>query len=215
MFLFENFITFLCTDVVAMSSEEEKISALLTASIDLNSKSDEISPEDATWVDSCLVSNPQMSDDRWDTLREAILHTLTAQVESYDEQPSNSQLNEIAQGSEEEKEEETNEYAQVEQIVYTEGDDGDGEDNVESLLGSQQDIESRDSIFKVWELKPQEEDEENELIKQLKKALMMSKFQDASHSDKVLEVDKLVASIGDLSLEPRPEFIQKGNGASG
>ena len=64
VFLFENFITLLCTDDVAMSIEEEnEISTLLTASINLNSKSDEISPEDATWVDSFLVFNYQMSDD--------------------------------------------------------------------------------------------------------------------------------------------------------
>ena len=58
---------------------------------------------------SRLVSDPQMSDDCWDTLREAPLQTLTAQVESDDEQPSNAQLSEIARGSEEE-EEETNEH---------------------------------------------------------------------------------------------------------
>ena len=191
----------LYADTAVLSTEEEdEISALLTASIELNSKSVEITPEDTAWVDSCLVSDPQMSDESWDALREALLQTVTAQVEPDDEQPSNAQLNENAQENEEE-EEETNEYAQVEQIE-DEGDGGDTEGNEESLLGSQQDIESRDNIFKVWELEAlEEEDEENELIKQLKKALTVSKFQ----SDKVLEEDELVAGMGELSLEPPPE----------
>jgi len=56
--------------------------------------------------------------------------------------------------------------------------------------------------------------EENEQMKQLKKALVVSKFQGMSHSDMVVEVDDLVANMGDLLLEPPPEFVQKGNGAS-
>ena len=82
------------------------------------------------------------------------------------------------------------------------------------MLGSQQDIESHGNIFKVLQLEVQEEDEENEQMNQLKKALIVRKFQGMSHSDKVLEMDELVANMGDLSMEPPPEFVQKGNEAS-
>ena len=89
-----------------MSTEEEnEISTLLTASIDLNSKSEKISPEDAAWVDSCLVFDHQMFDDSWDMLIKVLLQTYTAQVKSDYKQSSNAQLSEIAQRSEEEKEE--------------------------------------------------------------------------------------------------------------
>ena len=53
-----------------------------------------------------------------------------------------------------------------------------------------------------------EEDKENELFKQLKKALMVSNFQGSLQSDKVPEADELVAGMGGLSLSSNRKAME-------
>lgn len=174
--------------------EGDEISAILAESIESSSKKAEISPEDAAWVDSCLILDPHCSDNSWDAMRENLLESLTARA-VHDEPGI---VMEIAEPGEEAKE-------TVEESVLVDEADGDedGEDNGENLVGSLEEIESRDNIFKLWELEvPEDEEDESELIKQLKKALTLtaSKFEPPQREPAA--VDELAAALGDLLLEP-------------
>ncbi|XP_020244998.1 uncharacterized protein LOC109823018 isoform X2 [Asparagus officinalis] len=173
------------------ADEGDAISVILKASIESNSKKSELSPEDAAWADSCLVSDPQLSQDNWDDLREALLEALSPRVVFDDEEEPKASINEIAEENIQARELAEDEEATEERKRTSEFAQGEAMHNTG-------DFESQDNIFKVWEIETTQEDEENELIKQLKKALRESKFQD----DKILEVDELIANMGDLSIEP-------------
>ncbi|XP_008809093.2 uncharacterized protein LOC103720904 isoform X2 [Phoenix dactylifera] len=202
-------------EVVELS---DAISTVLSLSTKSDEKAEELSPEEAAWVDSCLVANPELSDDEWTELRDALLDTLSAYPTSYETLSTanvNGTLDELKESNDECAY--TGEEAEP-ALIHVEGhrlseDDTqrDGAADVEaSVVDIQEDIESRENIFKVWDLatpSPDEEDDD-ELIKQLKQLLAGSGLQDLSQplddpstALSQEKVDELVAGMDDLSLE--------------
>ncbi|XP_010927147.1 uncharacterized protein [Elaeis guineensis] len=194
----------------------DAISTMLSLSTKSDDKAEELSPEEAAWVDSCLVSNPELSDDKWSELRDALLDTLSAYPTSY-ETPSAANVDGTPDELKESKDEcaYTGEEAEP-TLIHVKGHhlagdiQRDGAADVEASVDFQENIESRENIFKVWDLKTQSPDEEDddELIKQLKKLLTGGSLQDLSQplddpstALSQEKVDELVASMDDLSLE--------------
>lgn len=178
-------------------AEGDEISAILTESIESNSKKDDILLEDAAWADSCLISDSQVSDGSWDALRAALFESLTARAAHNDQEPSEEAC--------------AMEIAEPGEVACSDGGE-EGEDSVEGLLGSQErEIESMDNVFKLWALETMEEEEENELIKQLKKAFAETKFECRQQLPAATkfkcsqlqpaDVNELITDMGDLSLE--------------
>lgn len=178
-------------DVIGIIAENhDEISAVLAASIESSSKPVEISPEDASWVDSCFTS-----DFNWDTLKAALLESLDPPTNvSDDDGEYNSDI------VKEEYEEETK--VEVYEVVHERVVDV-GDDKNDIFLKFKQESDWRDDIFKVWDLEIDDEleNEENELISQLNKALRVKKYQGLGQID-AKEVDDLAANMGNLSLKP-------------
>ncbi|EEF49495.1 uncharacterized protein LOC8284369 [Ricinus communis] len=62
---------------------EGSISSVLIASLKSNQNDDALSPEEIAWVDSCLVKDPDTSDDDWSSMKDALLDILGLQAESH------------------------------------------------------------------------------------------------------------------------------------
>lgn len=197
----------------------DDISALLAASVGLSSNPQALSPEDVSWVESCLAPLPELPpDDRqWAQIGEALLEAIAVRFDQEEEQQpqpgdvdgigahaeateSSGNNLEVAPEEEEEEDEEFHELMKQlkEKVAGSRGENlelgndiskPEKEDElVEQLeriqiqIGSQEEIESHDNIFKVWDLEtpPEEEVEEegDEFVKQFKKALANSKIAD-------------------------------------
>ncbi|OVA12880.1 hypothetical protein BVC80_1805g94 [Macleaya cordata] len=58
------------------------VSSLVSSSEEAKQSGDALSPEDAAWVDSCLVNDPEISDDNWNAFKDALLDILSLQPTS-------------------------------------------------------------------------------------------------------------------------------------
>ncbi|KAI3447994.1 hypothetical protein Pfo_004659 [Paulownia fortunei] len=207
-----------------------------------------LSPEDVAWADSCLTKDPEVLDSGWDSMKDALLETLSTQ--------SNSSAHEKDKFSEGPKMEifpsgeetgdvhnlvksdistadssEGAEPSSGDQLTYEKTDDfwsrhnmedvflpsysdslidlGTSDPEVDLVVQAFQMDQSTEDIFKVWDLDiPPEEDD---LIKQLKKALVESSLEpttsvsDHSEAWKGLNdesLDDIISGIADLSLSP-------------
>lgn len=196
---------------IATIPEDETVSAMLSASNNRSDKKDnEPSPEDAAWADSCLAVDPNMSEDSWGALREALLETLNADSTSLEQTgmdyfdnnaddlehvPDNDEVETSVVHSKEI-------HVSSNMIKGDTGGDEEGNPNVEEF------VESRETIFKVWDLEIPDEEDEDELIQQLNRLLSGSKLgpspSNSSNPAAVLDevkVDELVTGISDLSLQ--------------
>lgn len=61
------------------AATEGSISSLITNSIEFSGKWDMLSSEDLAWVDSCLISDPNVIDSNWDAWKDALLEALKPQ----------------------------------------------------------------------------------------------------------------------------------------
>ncbi|XP_065865597.1 uncharacterized protein [Euphorbia lathyris] len=62
---------------------EGSISSLLVDSLKFNNQNgDDLSPEDITWADSCLVKDPDISDGDWSSMKDALIEILGLQHDS-------------------------------------------------------------------------------------------------------------------------------------
>ncbi|KAH8510640.1 hypothetical protein H0E87_008254 [Populus deltoides] len=206
------------------------ISSVLVDSLESNENGDALSPEDVAWVDSCLVKDPEISDGDWSSLKDVLLEILSLQPESHDSsEPGNDDLprgTDILMHL-------SNEAENLQSRVVTD-DEGDlSETSLEHAFSpnykedddpkmclpvgsgldmgfTASDIEpSTKDIFKV-NLGFGIPDEEDELIKQLNKALAENPVQSTpSSSDdsgarkdlKEESLDTLIHGIADLSLD--------------
>ncbi|KAI3698813.1 hypothetical protein L2E82_42652 [Cichorium intybus] len=190
--------------------------ALSLKDVDSKQKEDQVvlSAEDLAWVNSCLIEDPEISETKMDSLKEALLNILDHHSEvfsPYAKEPDNS--NDIIDLA--------NSPSSIEEEADTNGHSGDESFDVLSPLkhpflpnfnDEMMKIENSDSdlgfrvselvmepesedIFKVWELDiPIEEDG---LVKELKEALS----ENGTKGLKMESIDSLVESIADLSIK--------------
>ncbi|KAJ6811376.1 uncharacterized protein M6B38_154050 [Iris pallida] len=199
----------------------DDISALLAASVGLSSNPQAVSPEDVSWVESCLAPLPELPpDDRqWAQIGEALLEAIAFRFDQEEEeqQPQRQPGDDDGIGAHTEVTEssgsnfevapevEDEEYHELmkqlkEKVAGSQGEilelrngtfkpEKDEDDElvkqlkiVQIQIGSQEEIESHDNIFKVWDLEtpPEEEEEEegDDFVKQFKNALANSKITD-------------------------------------
>ncbi|KAK1274798.1 hypothetical protein QJS04_geneDACA004173 [Acorus gramineus] len=170
------------------------------------------SHEDEAWVDSCLAQDAELSDETWNSLKEALLDIISSQTTvASNNEPSPADGDAMSEGNDNpaliEEHEETDvalRYIKDDFIPHPLVDnvDSDSEDDT----GPMSDIGSTENIFRVWDLEIPAE-EEDELVKQLNKALGETstdapapKLGDRSTSQ--YKIDDLVDGLADLSLKP-------------
>lgn len=212
---------------------ESTIPSLIVDSVQ---KGEVLSPEDSAWVDSCLISESDILDDDWSSLKGALLEILNSEPESLSSsalpsgegadtehfqrrtQRSLLPINEDAESGDDDMP--TDEDASnLQSSTFTGNpflpgyrDDELGvTGNLElgaNVVSTVSEMEpSTEDIFRVWDLDVLVE--EDDLVKQLEKALEESSLQplpptfndsDVWKNLKVDSVDALIAGIADLSL---------------
>lgn len=212
--------------------------AVLEVLMESKSKAELISPEDLAWVDSCIVAEPELSMESWDSLKEALLDSITSFAYSYEENNA-AGPDEAGNGDRMVVDEE--EDLRNPEIVHDQGDaahvptlgnrteenDRDDDDGEKEI---QKEIESSESIFRVWDLQEEQEEKEHELIPELTRAvadlqvveeeedqllselkqavaqsILRDKQRDAIDEATTAEdakLDELISTMGDLSLKP-------------
>ncbi|XP_073010524.1 uncharacterized protein [Typha latifolia] len=185
--------------VVELSDAFSTVLSLTTGS---SEKESELSPEEVAWVDSCLRLDYELTDESWTALNEALLEALGTQSSTYETLNANGTLEEGMRDDESvqpsREPEQTSALAEEHQIPIDVPRDGVA--TVEISSGFQQDTESRESIFKEWDLETPFSDDDDELIKQLKK-LLAGKKDDTSMSPSEEKIDELAINMSDLSLQ--------------
>ncbi|KAG6520882.1 hypothetical protein ZIOFF_017944 [Zingiber officinale] len=196
-----------------------------------NEKTIVLTPEEATWVDSCFAFGPESSDDKWMVLRDAFLDALNSYpiyhetppsvIESNDDRvlvDTNKAIEQHDVMDDDLPEEMQTEHAtfidktshltimkvQDDHIIHH-NPSTDAENSSDQVSTAEEVTESRESVFKVWDLETSAEEEEDELITQLNKLLSGSRLQQPMHSSLYVSeenVDELIASFFDLSLKP-------------
>uniref|UniRef100_A0A453N790 Uncharacterized protein n=1 Tax=Aegilops tauschii subsp. strangulata TaxID=200361 RepID=A0A453N790_AEGTS len=184
-------------------------------SIKSNEKEVELSPEEAAWADSCFVQTSELSDEDWGALKQALLDSLQEPTEGSRDtteviQDDNVEMEQQG-NSDDDKDAEVGDVTNVIRGADEHGRQMDGY-TADELVSSEviEQAESRDSIFKVWDLDVSfsEDESELELIKDLKK-LLKGKPQDATYPPpgdaakalSEINVDELVAGLSNLSLQ--------------
>ncbi|KAK8913659.1 hypothetical protein KSP39_PZI024000 [Platanthera zijinensis] len=163
-----------------------------------------VSSEDLTWADSCFVADPELPTETWISLKEALLDSITAFASCYEEKSA------ARNGEDDAGEEQQMELDETPEAVYkdsdTDGDENDDGGEVE-IGGINRDSESRESIFRVWDLRAAEE--EDVFLTELKRAVAESIIREKQRlrADEASIVgdeglDELISSLGDLALEP-------------
>ncbi|KAJ6739157.1 hypothetical protein OIU74_004006 [Salix koriyanagi] len=171
--------------MIAGDSEmlQGSISSALVDSMESNENRDVLSPEDVAWADSCLVKDPEISGGDWSSLKNVLLEILNLQPESHDASEPGS--DDLPRGT---------------GILIHPSNEA---ENLQSRV-----VTDDEDVFKVWDLGIP--DEEDELIKQLNKALAENPAQSTpSSSDdpgagkklKEESLDTSIHGISDLSLD--------------
>lgn len=227
-------------DILALLSEpcesdelvdlSNSFSDLLSTSTGSDEKTVELSPEEAAWVDSCLALDAELSDDDWAAFTEALLDTLSTQNSHDETEYVNGAVEgrrvQITERSETEVMyvEERDDDADVEDEAEAEAalirdeerdkDTSEGDANAEDSEEVEQEAESRESIFKVWDLETpiSNEEEDDELIEELNKLLIGGSSPEGAFRQPPYEpsrtviqekiIDVLAANMTDLSLRP-------------
>ncbi|KAH0448336.1 hypothetical protein IEQ34_022136 [Dendrobium chrysotoxum] len=134
-----------------------------------------ISPEDLAWVDSCLVAEPELPMESWASLKEALLDSITTFTDSYE---VNNADDLDGSGNAEQMEVDKEMVLGKPEIVNDQGDAAHvranctgGDDRNDGDEGIQKEIESPESIFRVWDLQEEQEGKEHELIPELTRAV--------------------------------------------
>jgi hypothetical protein len=231
------------------ASESDDILPAILEAMKSNERAVELSPEEAAWADSCFVKTSELPDDDWGAMRNALLDALVNQMESpYDqegiqavseEKPRSIHAQNVSKHEDVHMEQRSNsndgkdiieacetadvirgpdEHGKQMDNYATKSENGDEWTLSEFLEGT----ESRDSIFKVWdlELSFSDDDGELELIKDLKKLLKKNKDKENSPeavypppppSDDAMKplsqisIDELVAGMSVLSIQQTNE----------
>ncbi|PKU62027.1 uncharacterized protein LOC110108940 [Dendrobium catenatum] len=145
--------------------------------IESKSMAELISPEDLEWVDSCLVAEPELSMESWASLKEALIDSVTAFTDSYEVNNADD-LDESGNGEKMEVDKEM--VLGKPEIANDQGDSAHvgarmnctgGDDRNDRDEGIQKEIESPESIFRVWDLQEEQEGKEHELIPELTRAV--------------------------------------------
>ncbi|CAL9148739.1 unnamed protein product [Musa hybrid cultivar] len=186
----------------------DEVSAVLQESIKSDEKTAELKPEEVAWVDSCLEFGPEMSDDKWISLKNTLLDALSSYPISYEATSA------ALESNEDDESVQVSEVAAQDHVTEHQPSEETRKEAVDVEVSvSQEEVESRESIFKVWDLEtPAAEEEEDELIQQLKKLLTGSRegqeeLQPSNSSLALSQenVAELVTSMVDLSLKPLDE----------
>ncbi|KQJ99434.1 uncharacterized protein LOC104583759 isoform X3 [Brachypodium distachyon] len=206
------------------SGSDDFLPAILE-SIKSNEKAVELSPEEVAWADSCFVHTSELSDIDWGAMRGALLDSLEKPVES---PYGTSEVTQHGDVDMEERgkiddDEAAREVCKVVNLIRGADEHGkqmdgyvakseDGDDLVSSEVVEQP--ESRDSIFKVWDLNVSFSDDEGELelINDMKELLRDNPPEvaypppsDSANALSQINIDELVAGLGDLSLQQTSE----------
>ncbi|TVU30117.1 hypothetical protein EJB05_21724, partial [Eragrostis curvula] len=227
------------------ASESDDILPAILEAIKSNEKAVELSPEEAAWADSCFVKASELSDDDWGAMRNALLDALGKPVESPNDQEGIHAISEgelhtlhaenvlehedvhMEQRNNNDEDKDSTEAREIADVIRgaderglqmdnhaTKPEDGDEMISSEVL----EETESRDSIFKVWDLQlsPSDDDGELELIKDLNKLLKDKEISpeavypppssdDAMKPLSQISMDELVAGLSDLSIQQTKE----------
>jgi hypothetical protein len=223
--------------------------AILEA-IKSNEKAVELSPEEAAWADSCFMKTSELSDDDWGAMKDALLDALEKPMESLYDQEGIQPVSEekthsihaenvskhedvhMGQRSNSDDDKDSVEACEIADVIRgaeehgkrmdnyaTKPEDGNGLVSFEVL----EETQSRDTIFKVWdlELSFSDDDDELELIKDLKKLLKgnckdkesspQAVYPPPSSDDAMkpwsqISMDELVAGMSDLSIQQTNEL---------
>ncbi|XP_006829030.2 uncharacterized protein LOC18424379 isoform X1 [Amborella trichopoda] len=165
-----------------MDDLSEGIEALSFTSEEPNHRNDQITPEDAAWVDSCLIkelgSHPMSMNGTLDALNEMFSNilnpdTVSDYIASFPYFDNSGKI----------EEESTSVVHSFPQNLSPSSENMEefGDLGLETMAGVE-DGESLEDIFKVWDLNTEWEDDDVELLKQLTEALVVSK----RHSPPVL-----------------------------
>ncbi|XP_020583234.1 uncharacterized protein LOC110026582 [Phalaenopsis equestris] len=213
--------------------------ALLEGLKESEFKPELFSQEDMAWVDSCLVADPELSLESWNSLKEALIDSITSFDDFHENNATFHHLDEAGNGEQMAVDEEEvptkpeivsdqEDAANVPALVNrAEGYGRDVGDGHEEIL---KEIESTETIFMVWNLREEQDEKEHELIPELKRAvadLLVAKEEEdqfladlnqalaesilrdklregaeEASTAEAAELDKLISSLGDLSLKP-------------
>ncbi|KAF7083315.1 hypothetical protein CFC21_087122 [Triticum aestivum] len=222
----------------AVTSGSDDFLPAILESIKSNEKEVELSPEEAAWADSCFVQTSELSDEDWGALKQALLDSLQEPIEGsrdttevmldqgthalseaeshslHVEKDAQDDNVEMEQQGNSDDDKDATEVGDVTNVIRGADEHGRQMDGytADELVSSEviEQAESRDSIFKVWDLDVSfsEDESELELIKDLKK-LLKCKPQDATYPPpgdaakalSEINVDELVASLSNLSLQ--------------
>lgn len=209
----------------------DDIISLLPEMLKSNEKTIVLTPEEVTWVDSCFAFGPESSDEKWMALRGAFVDALNS-YPIYHETPSSViESNEdrvLVEASKVIEQRDVTDHDLPEEMqtefatsidksshltIFKVQDDHiirhnpstDTENSIDPVSTTEEVTESRESVFKVWDLETSVEEEEDELITQLNKLLSGSRLRqprDTSLYVSEENVDELISSFFDLSLKP-------------
>ncbi|KAK3157939.1 hypothetical protein QOZ80_2AG0130520 [Eleusine coracana subsp. coracana] len=228
------------------SESDDFLPALLEA-INSNEKAVELPPVEAAWADSCLVKTSELSDDDWGAMKNALLDALEKPMESLYDQEAIQAISErkphsihaenvskpedvhMEQRSNSDDDKDSIEDCEIAGVIRGADEHGRQMDsyaakpeNGDELVSFEvlEETESRDSIFKVWdlELSFSDDDGDLELIKVLKKLLDDKEKEtspeaafppppsdDAMKPLSQISMDELVAGLSDLSIQQTNE----------
>ncbi|KAL5713575.1 hypothetical protein ACHQM5_015638 [Ranunculus cassubicifolius] len=190
-----------------------------------------LSPEDAAWVDSCLVKDTKLSDNTWDTMKGVLLDIITpetppdhsssvAEDDPSMEGTSTDILMSEVPGPVDENyftvsDKDNSGFAQgfllSDKLKYRERNKGKKVEDEPEVSPADETELSHDDIFKVWDLNTPLEDEV-ELVKQLEKAIEESLpttkplDNDDSIGLDLGALDSIISGLADLSLHPLPGY---------
>ncbi|XP_062219035.1 uncharacterized protein LOC133918920 [Phragmites australis] len=225
------------------ASESDNILPAILEAIKSNEKAVELSPEEAAWADSCFLQTSELSDDDWGLMRNVLLDALDKPMESpydtseavHDHAISEASLHaenvfhhddvHMEQRDNSDDDKDSTQACEFADVIRGADEHGKKMDSYAAKpeasdeLASPEVLEqtdSRDSIFKVWdlELSFSDDDGELELIKDLNKLLEEKDSppqvvhpppEDAAKHLSQINIDELVAGLSDLSIQQTSE----------
>ncbi|KAL0348450.1 UNVERIFIED_CONTAM: hypothetical protein Sangu_1072800 [Sesamum angustifolium] len=205
------FPSWCCSMAVGDDVTEGFVSPLGISSIKSEQDGEMLSAEDVAWADSCLTKDPEVLDNGWDSMKEALLETLSVQHDSSaHEEDKFSEQPKMETSSSIELTDDINNSSKPD--VSTTASNGKQNQAAEDLFVQELQLDlSTEDIFKVWDLNIPPEDDDD-LTKRLHKALEQNSSEpttsvsDHSKAWKGLNgdesLDDLISGIADLSLSP-------------
>ncbi|WOL06507.1 hypothetical protein Cni_G15241 [Canna indica] len=211
----------------------DDLTSLLSESLKLGEKKDEYTVDDVAWVDSCFEFGTELSDDKWISMKDALLDALSTYPTYYEASSARmeNEEHEIVRASEVAQEDHAMEYYPSEDVqkevcheeVLVSGEDTESYHSIakvwndyvaEPHLSEETDVlmsgdtDSRDNIFKVWKHHVAEHHLSEETQREVSKVEASSTQQEHTESrESIFKVWDLETS----ALDDEDELIQQLN----